>query len=387
MQWQKNLIVLSIATFISSVSFTLTTPFIPMYLQQLGLRENLSMWSGFMSAISFFTYGLMSPVWGSLADRHGKRVMLARSGFGISLIYVLMGLSANHWQLFLFRALNGVFAGFNPTAIVLIASNTPEEKMSYALGTINTSMAVGTIMGPFLGGAAVRYMGIRTVMFVAAAILCVSAVIAVLGTKEKIVKQKEKTSLFNDIKLITKDKNLQVYFLCIIILQATNFMIQPILPLRIAELVSVNVEFMTGLVFSILGISLAIGSSLISRVKEGNHARILFIGLLTCGIFYILQGFAHTVILLIIVRFIYGFAHAAVNVSGNVLIAQNSKEEMKGRVYGVLNSLMAIGYVVGPLLGGFMGDHLGNASPFFGGAVLFFMVCLIFWKKAKRQTV
>ena len=155
MQWRRNLWFLSVAVFIANLSFTMNMPFLPRFLEELGVGRNLSLWSGIMISINFLTYAIMAPLWGSLADRHGKRVMFWRSGFGIALTYVLMGIAANHWQLLVFRGLNGLLSGFIPTAIMLVASNTPEEDMGYALGIINTFIALGGIMGPFIGGALV----------------------------------------------------------------------------------------------------------------------------------------------------------------------------------------------------------------------------------------
>ena len=93
MQWRKNLLYLCAATFIANIAFSLSNPFLPIFLQELGLEERLSMWSGIMLSVNFLTYAIMAPVWGSLADRHGKRVMFVRSGFGIALTFALMGVA------------------------------------------------------------------------------------------------------------------------------------------------------------------------------------------------------------------------------------------------------------------------------------------------------
>ncbi len=384
MQWRRNLWFLSIAVFIANLSFTLNMPFLPRFLQELGVGRNLSLWSGIMISVNFLTYAIMAPIWGSLADRYGKRVMFWRSGFGIALTYVLMGIAANHWQLFVFRALNGFLSGFIPSAIMLVASNTSEEDMGYALGIINTFIALGGIMGPFIGGAMVQYLGLRMIFHVSAVLLCIASALAVFGTKERIIKQAVKTNLWQDLKSIMGNKSLKVYFFCMVMLQAATFMIQPILPIRIAELTRENVEMITGIIFSVIGISLAIGSPLVCKIKRANYVTILLFGLFLCAALSVVQGLTYSVFFLGVQRFLFGFANAAVNVSGNVLITQCAGEEMRGRVFGTLNGLTAFGAVLGPLLGGFLGEHFGTASSFHGSAVLFILAGYAVWRIRDR---
>lgn len=379
MNWQKNLWFLSAATFIANVAFTLNIPFLPVFLLELGLKENLSLWSGIMVSANFFSYALMAPVWGSLADRHGKRVMFIRSGFGIAFTFLLMGFAANHWQLLILRLANGLLSGFIPSAIMLVASNTPESQMGYALGMLNTFIAIGSIMGPFAGGALIKFIGVREIMFLSAGLLAVAAALAVFGTKEKIVVQQVRSSVLQDLSTVMKNRSLLLYFFCLVILQMAAFTIQPILPLRIAEITSENVELYTGIIFSIIGISLALGSPLVCRITSISYRGILSLGLIFCGLLSVIQGLTNSLAFLAGERFLYGFGHAAVNVSANVLITKCTAEEMRGRVFGVLNAFTALGGVLGPLLGGILGEMFGNASAFHGSAFLFALAIGSLW--------
>lgn len=385
MQWRRNLWILSLATFIGNISFTVTMPFMPAYLKELGVQDNLPFWSGLMISVTFLTYALMAPIWGSLADRHGKRVMLLRSGIGIALTLVLQASVINHWQFLACRTFNGLLSGFIPAAIMLVASNTPGENMGYALGIINTFTAMGSIMGPSLGGVLLQFVSIRQVMLIAAALLVVASVVAYYGSKEKVIKQTVKTTISQDFRLIMGNRFLQVYFLAMIVLQMSTFVIQPILPLYLEEMLSTNVELVTGMIFSVSGISLAIGSPLICKIKRVSYYMLLLYGLVLSGLLSVLQGFALSAAVLGLERFFYGFANAAVNVSGNVLITQCTGEEMRGRVFGTLNGLAAIGSVIGPLMGGLLGESLGNASAFHGSAFLFFVAAAAAWSIRNKQ--
>lgn len=383
-QWQKNLWALSVGVFIANLSFTMVMPFFPAFLLELSVKVNIPLWTGALISVSFLASGLMAPVWGSLADRHGKRIMLARSGFGMVIVLIAMGLVTNHWQLLICRVLNGLFAGFIPASIMLVASNTPDDNMGYALGMLNTFIATGGIMGPFFGGAMVEYIGIRPTIFASAGILMVATLLAVFATGEKIIKQAVRTTIREDLQFVSKNGPLKVYFFCMVTLQMVTFMFMGSLPLRIAELTATNTQLATGIIFSLTGLALAIGSPLVSRITNTNYMATLFGGLLFSGILCLVQGLTGSVVVLGITRFIFGFSIAAVSVSGNVLIARSAGEEVRGRIFGVLNACTAFGAVISPLLGGFLGEVMGITSSFFGCAVLFFLAAYVLRRYSSR---
>jgi len=79
--------------------------------------------------------------------------MLLRPTLAIGALTALMGLAANIWHFFAFRALMGAFAGFSSAAIALVASQVPEGRLVFALGWLSTGQLVGSLVGPLIGGA------------------------------------------------------------------------------------------------------------------------------------------------------------------------------------------------------------------------------------------
>ena len=79
--WRRNLAVCVFGSFTTLVSLTLVVPFLPLYVEQLGVQGQASIaeWSGACFAAAFFTAGLVAPLWGKLADRYGRKLMLIRA--------------------------------------------------------------------------------------------------------------------------------------------------------------------------------------------------------------------------------------------------------------------------------------------------------------------
>ncbi|MDD4146125.1 MAG: MFS transporter [Clostridia bacterium] len=382
-QWRRNLWIISLGAFIANISFTFVLPFMPDLLVELGVKENLSFWAGVMIAVNFFTKAVMAPVWGSLADRYGKKLMLARSGFGMVITFFLMGICTSPLQLFIIRALNGICSGFITAGMMLIVSNTPEGDMPFAVGILNTFTAVGGITGPIMAGILLQFLNIKMVIFVAAGLLFLATVLALWGTKEKIIPLKKRTTIFQDMKVVLKDETLRVYIFCLVMLNLGTQLITPTLPLRVAELTTSKPELFTGILFSITGVSLAIGSPFVCRIRRFSYPVILLLGLMLSGIFNVTMGLTASLLLLGIERFLLGFTNSLINVSGNVLVTSNSNPEMRGRVFGILHCFVAIGMGMGPLIGGFIGEQINYGSAFYGSAFFFFLAAVAVYQKMK----
>jgi MFS transporter, DHA1 family, multidrug resistance protein len=111
-------------------AFSVLSTFMPLLLPELGVEtaSAVDLWAGILNGVTSFVAAFASPVWGRVADRRGRKLMLLRSSIAIGFFTALMGVAVNVWQFFPFRALMGVFAGFSSAAIALVASQVPEGR-------------------------------------------------------------------------------------------------------------------------------------------------------------------------------------------------------------------------------------------------------------------
>src|SRR6202140_5097858 len=152
--WRYTLWAMVGIQFVMTVANSMLTPILPLFLPVLGVQSDtaVDIWAGVLNGTTSFVAAFASPLWGQLADRHGRKLMLLRSSLAIGVFTALMGASGNVWQFFGCRALMGVFAGFSSAAISLVASQVPEERLGYSLGWLYTGQLVGSLIGPMIGG-------------------------------------------------------------------------------------------------------------------------------------------------------------------------------------------------------------------------------------------
>ncbi|MGA0834161.1 MAG: MFS transporter [Candidatus Kapaibacteriota bacterium] len=184
--WKRNLLVLWIAQFIAMIGMTGVIPFLPLYVRELGVSpDQTSLWSGFIIAAPFATAALLTPLWGSIGDRYGQKLMVMRAVAGLGLTVAAMGLATNVWVLFVLRILQGAVSGFIASTNAFVSSNTPSDRAGYALGTLQTSISAGAIVGPLVGGAISDAFGFQMVFFVVGGLCTLSLVTVYAGVREQ----------------------------------------------------------------------------------------------------------------------------------------------------------------------------------------------------------
>ncbi|MGH7042139.1 MAG: MFS transporter, partial [Acetobacteraceae bacterium] len=153
--WERLMWAMVGVQFTMTLSFTILSPILPLFLPDLGVKsaDSIDWWAGILNGTTPFVAAFASPIWGKIADVKGRKQALIRASIAIGIFTVGMGISQNVWQFFGARVLMGAFAGFSAASIALVASQVPEGKLGYALGWLSTGQLVGGLVGPLLGGA------------------------------------------------------------------------------------------------------------------------------------------------------------------------------------------------------------------------------------------
>ena len=134
------------------------------FVEELGVTgKAVPFYAGIAVASSSVTSAIMSPIWGSLADRFGRKPMMLRASIAMTLTMGGIAFVPSVFWLLVLRLLNGVFSGFVPNSTALIASQVPKDQSGYALGTLSTGVVAGTLMGPLIGGFIAENLGMRNV--------------------------------------------------------------------------------------------------------------------------------------------------------------------------------------------------------------------------------
>ncbi|OLC53841.1 MAG: hypothetical protein AUH92_05105 [Acidobacteria bacterium 13_1_40CM_4_69_4] len=180
--WRSNQVAVTVAAAMVFLGFTLVTPFLPFYIETLGIHEmrQVALWSGVLLTVTPLLASILGPLWGRLADRVGMKIMVQRILFAISAHWGLMYFVTNIWQMLGLRILLGLFSGFGTMSVALVTHGCPRERIGRAVGVLQATQILSTAIGPLFGGFLAHAIGIRSAFLVTCA-LCSTAFFFVLA--------------------------------------------------------------------------------------------------------------------------------------------------------------------------------------------------------------
>lgn len=385
--WKRNLLIVWICQLVTMIGMSAIVPFLPLFIRELGITniEETATWSGLVFAGPFFISFFLTPVWGNLGDKYGRKIMTVRALLGLAAAQVLVGFSQNVTQLFLARLVQGLLSGFLPAAMALVAANTPKEKTGYALGLLQSSTAAGTVIGPVIGGLISDIIGFRSVFFTVAALLFITSLAVILFVaEEKNNDEKIEYTFLDNWKYLLINQKL-LYPAIMIMLTAFGIsFIRPTFVLYI-ETFSVSTNFLptiTGALYSIMGIfSIFSAAWWGRRVEKTGVARNIIYASLITGLMYLSHSFVYNLYLLIPIRILLGFGYGALAPLLFTSISNNVSLVRKGGVLGVASSFQILGNMLGPLLGGFSAGYLGLRTAFIITGLFYVLITAITYFK------
>ncbi|MCC5463900.1 MFS transporter [Pelosinus baikalensis] len=393
MGWRRNLWVLSIAVMLSGSSYTMVIPFLPLYLLDIGVSQSdVNVWSGIIFSISFFVSAIMAPYWGRHADKSGKRRMIMRAGFSLAVVYFLGAFVRNPVDLLLVRILQGFANGFVPASMAIIASSVPKEKMGFSLGVMQTTLLMGGILGPLMGGSLSHFFGMRLSFVIAAGIIFLGTVGVGILVKEPVNNEPpSEGSMLDDLKIAFHNRKLVEMLLLLFGAQMISMTLQPLITLYVAELQGnmEGVALTAGIIYSMAGIAGAISAPMWGKLgQKKGFIQILVIAFIGAGIFNMGQFFIVNIYQFSVLQFFFGLFIVGVYPAINTIAVNSTDKAFQGRIFGLTTTANHLGSMVGPLVGGMISSWLGIGPVFlFTGSVLIMIGLLVFFKIPKTTGV
>ena len=379
--WKQNLKVAWLGNFLTGTIFTLVMPFISVFVEELGVGPGLvEYYAGLAVSTNALAAALMAPIWGSLADRYGRKPMMVRAAFVMIFTMGGMAFVPNVFWLLVLRVLNGVFTGYIPNSIALIASQVPKDKTGYALGTLSTGAVAGNLIGPTLGGVLAEMFGVHTVFLLVGLLYAIVVILTVFYIREDFVPIKKSDALpVKEVFAQVKDRKILAgLFVTSMVIIAAAQAVVPILTLYVRHLGQTdNLLFVAGFIISLPGMASLATSGYLGKLGDriGNH-RLLLMALTYSLLINVFCVFAENPFQLGLLRFLYGFGTGALLPSVNSLLTKLTPKEGISRIFAYNQLFNNLGSVVGPMMGSAVAARMGYDWVFYlsSGLVLFNLI-------------
>lgn len=359
-RWQTTLWIMFAAQLISAVGFSVIFPFLPLYVTELGTTTGLSLefWAGMVFSAQAFTMAIASPIWGSLADRFGHKLMVERAMFGGAVLLLLMAFVRSAEELVLLRAAQGLVAGTIAAANALVASVAPRERMGYAMGTLQMGLWSGTAVGPLIGGVMADTLGFRATFILTGVLLFAAGLLVVFGVRagERPAPSpgKPRESMLGGWRAIFGAPSVPLAYLLRFLSSLSQTMLLPFTPLFIQMLMqsSSGVGTMTGLIVGVAsGAGTATAISLGRLGDRIGHKRVLIGSAVATALCFLPQSVVTEPWQLLVLQALSGAAWGGVTPALSALLARYTREGVEGAVYGLDTAVVSAARAIAPLIG------------------------------------
>ncbi|MEN6549392.1 MAG: MFS transporter [Armatimonadia bacterium] len=371
-RWRSTLVASWLAQICSTIGFAMCIPFLPPFVRELGIHDAKAVlvWSGWLSTAAGVVMAITAPMWGTLADRHGRKLMVMRSMFGSVLVLAGMAYVHNVNQLLVLRMMQGLLSGTVAASVALISSVVPTRRAGFALGLMHTATYIGNSFGPGIGGQLAFSYGLRLPFLYAAGALLVGGLLTSFFVREDFdpgemeADGAEAVTLWQMLRL---NGFITMAGLLFAVMFAGSF-VGPILPLYIEQLsggAAGAATKLTGYILMLGGVAAAISATILGRLGDRlGYGRVLFICTLLTGLTLIPHAYVHNTSQLLFWRLLTSFAGAGTIPATNALIRHIVPRHACGKAFGLTQTLSCLGWGFGPLVGGTLAAEFGMAMPF-----------------------
>jgi DHA1 family multidrug resistance protein-like MFS transporter len=354
------------------VGFQFSSPFMPLYVQELGVTEpgRVALWSGVLAAVTPAVSGVLGPLFGRLADRFGRKLMLIRSLAAFTVIIALMGLVRSVEELFVARLVQGLFAGFTPMAMAVASVSAPRERVPAAIGLVQSAQLLSVAVGPAVGGYVASHLGIRYAFFATAG-LCALALVGLVLLFREIPAAGAATAPATAARLPMRHAfryaNFPLVLGLLLVGQFLDRGLALLIPLQVAHMPGIEaVAATSGVIMSVAAVAATLSANLAARLSRGVPAvRLLALGLLAGGPLCAAMGLAPGWPSLLVLRTLVALCLGGALTLAYALGAEIVPAEHRGAAFGWLALGVQVGTATSPLA---MGALASLSLP---GAYLF----------------
>jgi DHA1 family multidrug resistance protein-like MFS transporter len=385
--WKINLAVIWVSQLLSIAGFFFALPFGPYFIQELGVQDpaQIKFWVALFGAAPPLTLAVFSPIWGNLADRFGRRLMLLRANLGAVIVLCAMSLVQNVESLIMLRMLQGALAGTMIAAQAMVAAYTPATRSGMALGSLSAAVYSGSMAGSFLGGMFAEYFGYRPAFFASAILLLLAGLLILLGTKEDFIRPpsrepdsgKQRKKAFTDLRHVWP---------ILILIAAMAFARQfdtTFFPLLVQHMLGSlqGAAFWTGALSAIASMAGFLAGIVFGRLADHfRPPRIAQFSAAIAALFMIFHGLGQTLLFIAMARFGMTFFAGGLDPLFQTWLAKETPAEKRGAVFGWSATARSAGWFMAPLISGLVASDFGIRAIYFAGVFPYIvLLSLIAW--------
>ena len=386
--WKRNLACIWFGQILAMAGTSMVIPFIPLFLREkLGFvnEAERALAVSLFSSVGLLSFCISNPLWGAVADRYGRKLMLLRAYFVTGITFPAMYFMPNWGALMVMRFISSAFSGTVSAAQTLVAVTTPDDHQGFALGTLSTAFWSGNMLGMVAGGVIVHYFGYMTAFLICGSMFLTGGLLTLFFVQENFVPPeipvvKEKKSWKN--LLPGFDVAVWLILGMMFVFPMARRCDEPFLALLVELIGGVErAALNTGWVAALAAAGGILSGLVFGHLSDRCKPVVLAVPALAAGGgFMLLQSMSQSLYVLGAARFCVFFAIGGLEPIFLAMLSHTVKKEQRGSAFGWGASIRMFGGMFGALIGGCVIAWLGTRGVFaFAGCLMFALIPLVIW--------
>ncbi len=338
-------------------------PFLPLYFRVLGVTNvgAIAVWTGVSVGITPAVAAIMTPLWGKLGDRIGRKPMVVRALMSFIVVMTALAFVTAPWQVLALRFLHGVFAGYGALTLAMAAESAPPDRMARAIGLVQMARRLGPTIGPLIGGLVAAVVGLRQAFLVAAFLYLLAMVVMLSLYREPSRISSPSTDEVgrHSVRQVIRFEGVALMMSVIFAMQYVERSLGPVLSLFVASLgVSIEqIPLWSGILFSLVAGAGAVGNHVCSRLLERySPGAVILASIFVAACVAASVSGATQVVLLVAVLPLFGLAIGTGTTAAYTIAGHSIPSEAQGVGFSVLSSASMAALALSPVLSGLLGS-------------------------------
>lgn len=355
---------------IDFIGFTVLIPVLPLFAKRLGA-------TGLEVALILTVYALAQllflPVWGWVSDRVGRRPVILVSLFGTVCSFIVLAFADTLATVYLARALAGFFAASIGTAQAVVTDVTPPSERARGMGIIGAAFGAGMVVGPLLGGLAAQ-LDEKAPFYAVAGLALLNFGLAWARLPESRPPnlrapgwpELRQAFIPTPVRLLfaVHDRRIALFLYLFFQIFSAFAVLEALITLYAGEKFDRSVLDVAFL-FMAIGVVLFVTQGVLLRrlVIVMGEAQLVTLGLVTMGVGLAALAWVPTFAWFYLVGALIAFGNGITFPSFTSLYSKACQAENAGELLGQSQAMATTGRILGPVLGGWLMDHVSAEAP------------------------
>jgi DHA1 family multidrug resistance protein-like MFS transporter len=377
---RRNQLVTVAVVFAVFTGFAFVLPFLPLFVVELGVTEpeRAALWGGVLIGVAPLVAGLLAPVWGRLADRHGHKPVAVKALFAYVVLLVLCASVTRVEQLLALRIGIGLFGGIGPLGLAMATAQAPREETGRAVGLIQAAQILSAAIGPLAGGMLADAIGIRRTFLVAAVVCAAALGLLLLLYEERGPAERRAPTARPGFRAVVALPGVLALLVVLFLVNFIGRSFTPILPLHLQSLglAPDRLASATGVLISAYSMAAALSATLLGRLSRTRSPRVLLLLTLAGGAAAVLPmalvpRFEHLLGLAVLLGLVGGGSLTLCYTIGGLMVP----EGVRSTAFGFLSGAALFGGAVSPTVAGLVA-HAALRGIYWVDALLYVLTAV-----------